>query len=116
MRLRNVECLLLKESFNIIVDAHQKGIASHTRYDQHEVCREFALEMRVIPESTSYDKDHEFHICIHGVFDEVFLFQKLQKSLSSGNNKLTSTISSSIAALREYGSYLFTELVDSEKG
>ena len=81
VRLGNVECILFKESFNIIVDGHQKAVASHTRYDHHEVCREFTLEMREIPESTGNDEDHNFYVCIHGVFGEVFLFQKLQKSL-----------------------------------
>ena len=116
VRLGNVECILFKESFNIIVDGHQKAVASHTRYDHHEVCREFTLEMREIPESTSNDEDHDFHVCIHGVFGEVFLFQKLQKWLCLAYHWLTSIISSSIAALREYGSYLLTDVVDSEKG
>ena len=32
-----------------------------------------------VAESTGYDEDHYFDVCVHGVFGEVFLFQKLQE-------------------------------------
>ena len=99
------------------MDAHQESVSGYTRCNQLEVLREFTLEVREVAKTTSDYEDYTFDVCVHGVLDKLplLLFQELEQNVRI-SNELTSTISSSMAAFSEYGSYLLIEVVESENG
>ena len=83
MRLRNEKGIPLQIRLNIIMNCHQETVCYNASCDKHEICREFALEVREVAETARNDEDHTFDVCVHGVFNEFSLvfFQELHIKL-----------------------------------
>ena len=63
------------------MDCHQETVCNHRSYDEEIVSREFGLEVWKVAYDAGDDKDHNFYVGVHGVLDELFLFQELSELL-----------------------------------
>ena len=83
------------------MDGHQECIGTDSGNYLEIVGGELALEVRVVADGASYGENHYLDVCVVCELFVAVLFKELEGVRGAGGG-LTSTTSSSIAALREY--------------
>ena len=101
MGLRDEESIPLQEVLDVIMDGHQESICTDCGNHLEMVGGELALEVRVVADGASYGENDYLDVCVVCELFVAVLFKELEGVRGAGGG-LTSTTSSSIAALREY--------------